>query len=89
MSRLEGLIKGVKMHYPDYIQRLIDREHEEIIQEFFYLLFLEQRKKKQRKKLISIMQRAIRNVLKSYYHIKFSNGKTKILEYNFEIDKLV
>lgn len=87
MSRLDGLIKGVKIHYPDYIQKLIDKEREEIIQEFFYLLFLEQRKRKKQKKLISIMQKAVRNILRIYYHMHFTNGKIKMVEENIDLDK--
>ncbi|MHA1329458.1 MAG: hypothetical protein ACTSR2_00135 [Candidatus Hodarchaeales archaeon] len=80
MTKVEQLFYTALTRYPKGIRAILNKEREDIINEFF-LLILESRRKtiNQRKSLINVMHRSMRNTLRTYYGIYRSRNNYKQL----------
>lgn len=80
MAKVEQLFYTALSRYPKGIRAILNKEREDIMNEFF-LLILESRRKtiNQQKSLINVMHKSMRNILKTYYSIYRSNNGYKQL----------
>jgi len=76
LSKTEKVFYTVLKHFPNNVKSLALKEKEEIMQEFILLLLL-QAKKRRKQKYTTLMTQAIRNILRLYHGIHYSNGKVK------------